>query len=287
MTPDEIAAVTKTLETALGYLEHKRTLVEPKVPTAQSILDAALVASGRTTAWRNGSLSDREALDLLHDVRLEARRWFREEAQAVRDELDSLAEKALTGRAKVAVKGFFAKARKYVRELIVAGVLTIAGPDRPFLADPLIAAAINTQVAGQLDYLEKFEEAAQSGERPVDGRFVSAAESYGASVWSGTQNIIREVARKRKVFNHEKREHIGPRHPPDCPCKTCSRMEFLHWRPVGTLNQIGESECLNNCHCSFFFAIELDGENTIEWEAGRGPLFEPVFGDTPSLPYRR
>lgn len=269
---------TQTLELflkAIEALEAKVATLEvaaSSVPTAQAILDGVLAEMGHAEAWGDGSLDGDARLGVLHEVRLAGRAWFRAEAQAV---LDGLGEKALFGGAKAKVGAFFGKAKKYVRELVLAGVLAVAGPGPANQTDAIVQAT-QQQVAEQIEYLEKFEEKIVSEDKPLDGTFVANAEQYGNAAWGGTQAVVRAASIKSNIFNFERREHLGPRSEND-PCRVCAAQERLGQQPIGTLRAIGDSPCLCHCHCTFFFAVEAGGP---EWIAGRGPLFEPAFGVT-------
>lgn len=246
MTPADRAAVTKTLETALGYLEHKRTLVEPKVPRAHAILAGVLEETGYRSGWEANSLSAEEHIELLHLVRMEGRRWFRELAARTLDEIDGLESKALFGAAKDKVGAFFGSAKKYVRELFVAGVLAFAGPT------PMDAAelrSLDQQVAAQHAYLKTFEDETVRANKPPDGTFVARAEKYGASVWGSAQEILRAGAKAERHYSSERRIHQAH----DRPCHVCLEEMNKEWQPIGTLRQIGDSPCMMNCHCVFIY----------------------------------
>lgn len=246
MTPAEIAAVTKTLETALGYLEHKRTIVEPKVPRAHTILASVLDETGYRDEWEANTLTAAEHTELLHLVRMEGRRHFREMAERTLDEIDNLESKSLFGPAKDKISGFFRSARKYARELFVAGVLAFAGPA------PLDAAelrALDAEVAVQEKYLKTFEREIVEENKPLDGTFVARAEQYGASVWGAAQEILRQGVAADHSYSHERRIHQGE----DKPCPVCIEEEAKGWQPIGKLRKIGDSPCRCQCHCVLVF----------------------------------
>lgn len=269
MTPAEKAAVTKTLETALGYLETKRTtIVEPKVPRAHAILASVLDETGYASAWEANSLTPAEHTELLHLVRMEGRRYFRELAIRTLDEIDDLESKALFGAVKDKVSGFFRGAKKYVRELFVAGVLAFAGPT------PMDAAelrALDAEVAAQHAYLKTFEEETVAANKPPDGTFVARAEKYGAAVWGGVQEILRAGAKAERHYSSERRIHQAH----DKPCPVCLEEMAKEWQPIGTLRKIGDSPCMMNCHCIFIYgwaepstahALE-DGSKSFDWDS--------------------
>ena len=242
------------------------------VPGAQAILDAVLEEMGHAEAWTDGSLDGMTRLKVLHEVRMAGRAWFRSEAQAVLDEVTGLEAKALFGAAKAKIGAFFGRAGKYVREIVAAGLLAVAGPG-PMIQQEAIAEGYEQQVKIQAEYLADFRKQIVAEAKPLDGTFVARAEQYGNSAWSASQQIMRAFYAKQAIFDQEMREHRGD----DRPCKTCREQVRLGWRPIGTLRSLGDSECKSGCHCVFWFRKGRDGEPHM---AGRGPLLEAVFGVT-------
>lgn len=262
------------------------------VPDAQSILDAVLDELGYAEAWADGSLDVDTHVELLHLVRMEGRRWFREQAQAVLDGLAGDGEKALFGSIKAKVSEFFGRAKKYVRELFVAGVMAVAGPA------PMDAAelrALDAEVTEQHAYLQAFEKELVEGNKPpnatprpatpagrpttelvqqnkpLDGTFVARAEKYGASVWGSAQEILRAGAKAERHYTSERRIHQAH----DKPCEVCLEEMLKEWQPIGTLRRIGDSPCMMNCHCIFIYgfgennsALALeDGSKSFDWDS--------------------
>ncbi len=251
---------------------------EVSVPTAEVILNRALLATGHTDAWQAGTLSDRQQLDVLHAVRLEARATFRAMAEATLESLDDHESKALFGATKAAIDRFFGKAGKFVREAIVAGVLAISGPDSAAMDHPVVQEAIEAQVAEQLDYLDAFHAEILEESKPLDGTFVSRAELYGGAAWAASQQIQRGVAKKTGIFNFESREHFGV--DDNDLCGDCTREIKKGIVPIGTLRVIGDSTCKGMCHCAFNFYETKDGPQYTTIFAGRGPMSFSVFGRT-------
>jgi len=249
------------------------------VPDAGQILGGALLIGGFGAAWAAGTLSGRAVLDLLHDVRLEGRQWFRKQATAM---LDSIALPdgtfPVAREARDTVARFFGRAREYIEELVKAGVKAMAGPDEAWLDVPIVREAIREAVEGQHDYLMTFQADTLAADTPMTSRFVAQAEMYGAAAWNGTQAVHRDVAKRTNIFNFESREHFGI-NPKDL-CKVC-RDEIKKGRvPIGSLRVIGDSPCRANCHCAFNFYETLTGPEFNTIFAGRGPMSFAVFGRT-------
>lgn len=281
---------------AYSFVNVKATPDADGVPSAQAILDAVLDELGHAEAWADGSLDGMTRLEVLHEVRLAGRRWFRAEAQAVLDELSGVAEKALFGKAKVVVGAFFDRATKYVREIIAAGLIAVAGPG-PMIQQEAILEAYDQQVAIQVEYLDDFRKQVLAGSppaiaipagsaaptptsgnppaapasAPMNGTFVSRAEMYGNAAWSAPQQIVRQAVSSLAIFDEEMREHLGE----DTPCSTCAHQAAMGWQPIGTLRAIGDSICMSGCHCRFLFR---KGNGGVPHIAGRGPLFDAAFG---------
>lgn len=275
--------------------------LDAPIPTARHLAERAADRAGLLDRWRDGTITGREALDVLHALRLEARAilrgWAADLVEWINPEYQR-PKKGLGRAIKAGVGKFFGKVRGFIKEAFVAGVLTLTGPHFDVAANRPVNDAVAAQVQTQETYLAAFEaetlgriEAAkprpatpageppnpEEAKPPVDGTFVARAEQYGSSVWAGAQNALRETS--KVVFPWEKRVHLPPWTIED-PCADCLLEINKGWQPSGTLKPIGLSRCRGACHCNYFFATELKGDETVEWVAGRGPLYEPVFGHT-------
>jgi hypothetical protein len=99
----------------------------------------------------------------------------------------------------------------------------------------------------QLRFLERFARQIESGEQPLDGRFLNRAASYG-SAGSGTYEA---ALRKRELatglaIEERRRLHSAS------PCTSCLGYHALGWQEPGVLPGIGEScECGMRCRCTF------------------------------------
>jgi hypothetical protein len=274
---------------------------EPGVPSIRSLMDEALHALGHTLEeYDADELTEVERRRVLHQLRLDARAWLRGEARKALAEIQaaegieltdvpaltpattpgpspkaaslggSARTKGLGKKAKEIAGRFFERTGRFVRNALTAAALTVLGPGATTLAE---VEGVRQAQAEQMDYLTGFERDLASGEQSLDGTFVSRAEMYGASTWNGGVNILRTVALDARIFNEEKRVHVGPRSRKD-PCVICDEQEQLGWQPVGTLRPIGDSPCRSACHCHFVFRTPSGNE----WSAGRRRLDRLVSG---------
>ncbi len=158
---------------ALGglWLAKDTTKTEPTeeiddatIPTAQAILDLALSNLGHAAAYHAETITPRQRLDVLHEIRLISKAWMRARAEALLEQVapnDDIA-KGLGGAIKSAVGGFFKAARKFIKNMFVAGSLSVFGPGEPTLAE---VEGVNANIESQYKYLDAFEEAV-TGEKP-------------------------------------------------------------------------------------------------------------------------
>lgn len=206
--------------------------------------------------------------------------------------------RSITGRILSPLKRWFNRARQFVRELIFAGAMAMAGPDDLQAED---IASLDRAAQVQDDYLNRFEREIienpppELGEALTSqvilvtpprsvGQRIAQAESYGNAVWSSTINTGRakvlkqtvgpaadqsgnkiDVPQKRKVFEAERRVHLLSFHEHK-PCRTCIAESEKGWQPLGTLNEIGDSECMGNCDCYF------------EWKDFDGKIYVSPWG---------
>lgn len=93
------------------------------------------------------------------------------------------------------------------------------------------------------------------GKPPMSPAQVGArAELYATSAWQSAQKITRASKRRtgsarweRRILGHPKTEH----------CTDCPPLAALGWQPVGTLPDIGDSECNGLCLCHFEYSDEI------------------------------
>lgn len=263
-----------------------------KAGSAESILRACLRRRGWSAAWRRGELSAGQSLELLQDIREYGRAWLHHEADALFKAHGVEQERALGGAARSHVGRFFARARQFVRELIVAGAMALSGPEA-LTGDELREADHAAQV--QAEYLDRFhgevvanppvelqppaegpplfpggpplpplEPSGKALKEPMTAaEFAARAEQYGGNAgWSDPLNIDRKTVIRSGKAVREARFHWRPTGV-DHPCATCKAESQKGFVPIGTLNPIGDSECLGiSCDCYFVYEL-VDGSRFI------------------------
>jgi hypothetical protein len=226
------------------------------VPSPQAILTSALKSLGLTRAYRSGTLPPRQRLALLHAVRVVARAWLRGLATAFLDAVrpaEPAAMAAFAGVRETSIS-FFKKVGQYVKNALVAGALSLFGPDP---LDRAALAAIDANHAVQVGFLDDFEQAVEDGDDELDGGVVSRAELYGGAVWSATQNLVAQRMREGD-YDEACRIHGGF----DNPCGVCEAEEAKGWQPIEELLPIGASPCQGSCHCFVLYRSSSDPEGT-------------------------
>ncbi len=205
-------------------------------------------------------------------------------------------DRGLAQRAAGAIRRLFDRARLFLKELTVAGAMALKG-NEPLTNAELYA--LDRQTKKQYEYLDKFEREVVSnppreiadlssviiiaGPPPMTpGQFIARAESYGNSVWE-VQNVGREVARRSEVFSAERRVHAKP--PGHHECRTCIEQSARGWQPVGTLLEIGDSECMGNCDCYFLWQAPGGKVHVSPWGRHNPKGYEqPAIPVLPSIP---
>ena len=99
----------------------------------------------------------------------------------------------------------------------------------------------------QYRFLDRFARQIESGEQPLDGRFLVRAESY-AVAGSGTyEAVLRRIDLATGLVTQERRLLHSAN-----PCTSCLGYHALGWQPPDTLPEIGEDcECGMRCQCTF------------------------------------
>jgi hypothetical protein len=182
---------------------------------------------------------------------------------------------------------FFKRAKQFVRELITAGSMALLGP-APLSGQDLEETEKQVQVQEQ--YFDKFEQEVRAfppkvrpepkplpqdllAPEPIlvqppnmtPGQFVARVGSYGNAPFGAAQEVLRVHRFYNRDVDQERRVHNGT----DNPCKDCIAELKKNWQPIMTLRRIGDSECKENCHCSFRFRLGDDGQ---EYELGEQML---------------
>jgi hypothetical protein len=176
--------------------------------------------------------------------------------------LDQGIARGIASRAASALARFFDRAKNFVHELIVAGAMALKG-NYELSAEEL--AVLNNQATIQREYLDKFQrEVTANPPREIldlgnsvitvspapmtPGQFTARLEQYGNAAWQAPQKSNRSAAKVGNTFTEERRVLGQPKgeHCPDCP-----PIAALGWQPIGTLPEIGDSDCHQLCLCHF------------------------------------
>lgn len=97
----------------------------------------------------------------------------------------------------------------------------------------------------QYTYLNNFGLEIATGQQPLDGTFMVRLHLY-AQAARGTYEQMLRRAHLLRGYREERRVLGVADH-----CPTCLEQAALDWQPIGTLNRIGDSECITNCRCHF------------------------------------
>lgn len=263
-----------------------------KAVSAESILRYCLQQKGWTRDYKGGILTELQHIELLKDVMGYCESWLNHEAKAFAERylvraLDSVvlpdsSEAPLArsynedggesggviraeGWFKSQTSRFFGRIRQFIREGIVAGVMSLLGP-APLSDDDL--AAVDREVEVQLGYLSRFENDVLTvpilplsgepipGVRPITPEgFVARTSSYSTSVYGATQRVGRassvraQVRQERRVLGDPATEH----------CLDCPEIADRGWQTIGTLPDIGTVQCKHRCLCHFEYRFYEDG----------------------------
>ncbi len=168
--------------------------------------------------------------------------------------------RGLASRAAGALSRFFDRASQFLKEVIVAGAMALKG-DEPLTNAELYA--LDRLTKRQHEYLRKFEREVQLNPPPeiadlssltvivspppmTPGQFTARLEQYGNSVWGAGNSLNRD--RIRQVPNARlERRYLGHAD----HCEDCPPLAAQGWQPIGTLPDIGDTECGGQCHCHF------------------------------------
>lgn len=268
-----------------------------KPSSAEAILKTVLREKGWTQRFLRNQLDGAEHLEVARLVRDLSKAWIRHEAQEFAQQFLGWSERGLDLQERAddlqdgnafpgQFRRFSARIKTFIRESIIAGVLGLLGP-RPITGNELEHADRLAQIQGQ--YFDRFHDEvimAPPAFRPeksteiiaiappmtVD-QFIARAESYGGCVWPAAQEVARASYIRNDVFDQEHRILGEAEH-----CEDCEVYHAMGWVPIGTLPSIGQqSACRQNCYCEFQYR---EGPNGVPHIAGRGPLYEEVFGAT-------
>jgi hypothetical protein len=116
--------------------------------------------------------------------------------------------------------------------------------------NPAVMARMQSRIARQNQYLDRFARQIDAREIPLDGRFLQRCDLYahaGRTTYTAEDRIVMQEAgytMERSVL------HIADH------CDECMDAAQMGWVPIGTNTPPGERQCLANCHCS----MEYEGK---------------------------
>lgn len=242
-----------------------------KASSADAILSTVLRRLGWTAAWRDETLTAAQRLELVDAVRQYGRAWLRHEAEQVFRVHGSERLRSISPALALHLRRFFDRAKGFIHEQIIAALAALMGDD---------LAAADLEQAERLSriqdgYLDQFnaEVAANPPRQLADpdappppgtpvpmspAQFVARAEMYGNAAHQAAQKIQRAAIRRgdagktgrpharweRRVLGNPKTEH----------CTDCPPLAAAGWQPLGTLPDIGDSECGGFCLCHFEYS---------------------------------
>jgi hypothetical protein len=174
------------------------------------------------------------------------------------------------------LKRWFERNRGFIQELMYAAAQTQEGTHN---LTPATTVFVDDLVQVQRDYLDQFYRDLQT-RTPVEianilgpaipgiatpytqGQVIARAESYGNAAWQGGQKVLR---RRQKASGGMKWERRILGHPMTEHCDDCPPLAKLGWQPIGTLPDIGDTECGGRCYCHFEYS------DSIEAPTGKAP----------------
>jgi hypothetical protein len=166
------------------------------------------------------------------------------------------------------LRRWFTRSRQFIRELIHAGVSALRG------------GTLNAEEAKEADQLADVQDEYFNGferemidsppeviaeashpaprmfKRPLTrAQFVARAEQYGNAPWQAAQRINHKHRKafggwrwERRILGNPKTEH----------CHDCPPLAALGWQPIGTLPEIGLTECGGLCLCHFEYSDQTE-----------------------------
>lgn len=106
-------------------------------------------------------------------------------------------------------------------------------------------AALSAAIEKQYGYLLNLAQQIASGKQALDGTLLARIELYAEASRGTYENAVRELAMADPNLTEEQRVLGVADHCNDCVA------DADHWEPIGSLPDIGDSQCLARCHCSF------------------------------------
>lgn len=131
---------------------------------------------------------------------------------------------------------------------ICAAALARGGMDRMTQSD---WGRLGNRLKGEFGYLRRWVAQLESGRVATEGQAVLRANMYVLQAWATYESERRRSHVELGTYQFERRV-LDSVH----PCDDCVAYASEGWMPIGTLPEIGDSECDGNCRCSFEFATE-------------------------------
>lgn len=258
--------------TGFGDIESFGPTGTHKASSAESIIAHCLRQLKFTRRWSEGRLTDRQCVRLLESVRQYGRAWLRHEAEQFFSSYSHETMRSIDISIMPALDRWFDRNRWFVQELMHASAMSQAG----YKLSPETATFVDQLSRVQREYLDRFhadlvqrtpqEIATILG--PNDPNFtpilrpaytgpqaIARAEQYGNAAWQCGQKVMRQ--RKRESGRaHWERRIMG--HPATHHCSDCPPLARLGWQPIGTLPNIGDTECEGFCLCHFEYSDSVE-----------------------------
>lgn len=166
----------------------------------------------------------------------------------------------------------------FIQELMVAAAMSQEGPKLSDETNRFVADLTRVQ----REYLDQFYRDIANrtpleiknilgpevpGFHPYSkAQVVARAEQYGNAAWQGGQKVLRRRKKasggarwERRILGHPKTEH----------CNDCPPLAKLGWQPIGTLPDIGDTECGGRCYCHFEYSDSVETPTVKAPEAGK------------------
>jgi hypothetical protein len=112
-------------------------------------------------------------------------------------------------------------------------------------------------IRGQYEYLRNFAGQIADGSQALDGRALVRADMYGQAP-RGTFEEIYRFSMIDAGYDEGRRVLGQADH-----CEDCIDYAWMGWMPAEDVPEIGNSQCLTNCHCTIEYRRSTDG-NTEE-----------------------
>jgi hypothetical protein len=240
---------------------------------------------------RGGSEGARLGMEVLNDCSGDA---FNAEGNVVQEERAAsettansgdglLLTRSISDRLLSPLRRWFDRNRGFIQELMYAAAQSQEGTHH---LGAQTAQFVDELVQVQRDYLDQFWRDLQA-KTPAEiadilgppipgivtpytqGQVIARAESYGNAAWQGGQKVARLRKKasggsrwERRIMGHPKTEH----------CSDCPPLAKVGWQPIGTLPDIGDTECGGNCLCYFEYSDSVEIPDVAK---PGGPLRQP------------